>query len=121
VIIERFRALETAHELRASITLRDGSVVHVHDYLLRDGTRKYAYHWQTRHGRLRRRWDNSGHWPEVPSHPHHVHVGRATNVSASRVRDLTGAMNFIAKALRQQAHGQLPPPARRRTPRGRRR
>ena len=52
VTIERFRAIEAAHELRASITLRDGSVLHVRDYVFRDGTRKYAYHWQSRRGRL---------------------------------------------------------------------
>ncbi len=61
VHIDRFRSIETAHELRARVFLRDGSVLHIRDYLFRDGTRKYAYHWQTATGRLRRRWDNSGH------------------------------------------------------------
>ncbi|MCK6556841.1 DUF6516 family protein [Candidatus Binatia bacterium] len=115
VTIERFRYLEAAHELRASIALRDGSVVHVRDYLFRDGTRKYAYHWQTSEGRLRRRWDNSGPWPDLPSHPHHVHVRSATNVSASPIRDLAGAMCFVAEALRRS------PQQRRPAPRGRRR
>jgi hypothetical protein len=100
VTIERFRALGAAHELRASITLLAGSVLHVRDYVFGDGTRKYAYHWQTRRGRLRRRWDNSGHWPELSSHPHHVHVGSAVNVVPSSVRDLSGALRFIAEALR---------------------
>lgn len=100
VSVERFRFIETAYELRASITLRDGSVVHVRDYLFRDGTRKYAYHWQTGRGRLRRRWDNSGHWPDVDSHPHHVHVARAENVRSAAVRDLAGAMTVIADLLR---------------------
>ena len=107
VTIERFRAIETAHELRASITLRDGSVLHVRDYVFRDGTRKYAYHWQSRRGRLRRRWDNSGHWPALPSHPHHVHAGSATKVVASSVRDLAGALQAIAQTFQ-------PTPARRR-------
>jgi hypothetical protein len=69
VTIDRFRTFETAHELRVSITFRDQSVLHVRDYVFRDATRKYAYHWQTARGRLRRRWDNSGHWPDLPSHP----------------------------------------------------
>ena len=99
VTIERFRMIETAHELRASITLVDGSALHVRDYVFRDGTRKYAYHWQSRRGRLRRRWDNSGHWPDLPSHPHHVHVGSPMHVVASSVRDLSGALQFIADTL----------------------
>jgi len=107
VTIERFRYIDIAHELRASIALPDGSVLHVRDYLFRDGTRKYAYHWQTRRGRLRRRWDNSGHWPDLPSHPHHVYVGSAANVSATGVRDLAGAMSFIAETLRRQSRRPL--------------
>lgn len=102
VTIERFRYIDTAHELQASITLRDGSVLHVRDYLFRDGVRKYAYHWQTRRGRLRRRWDNSGHWLDLPSHPHHVHAGSAANVSATAVRDLAAALSFITETLRRQ-------------------
>jgi len=115
VTIERFRYIDIAHELRASITLPDGSVLHVRDYLFRDGTRKYAYHWQTRRGRLRRRWDNSGHWPDLPSHPHHVHVGSAANVSATGVRDLAGAMSFIAETLRRQSWRPLHSAAARRS------
>ena len=113
VTIERFRYIEIAHELRASITLRDESVLHVRDYLFRDGTRKYAYHWQSQRGRLRRRWDNSGHWPDLPSHPHHVHVGSAANVSGTGVRDLVGAMSFIAGTLRTQPRRALRPAAAR--------
>lgn len=100
VRVERFRSVETAHELRATISFGDGSVLHVRDYLFRDGSRKYAYHWQTASGRLRCRWDNSGHWPEITSHPHHVHVGTAKDVRASVVRDLAGALAAIASRLR---------------------
>ncbi len=99
VDIERFRAFDVAHELRASITLVDGSLLHVRDYLFRDGTRKYAYHWQSPAGRLRRRWDNSPHWPHIATHPHHVHVGSRMNVEASVVRDFGGAMRLIAEMV----------------------
>lgn len=113
VTIERFRYIDTAHELRASITLQDRSVLHVRDYLFRNGTRKYAYHWQTRHGRLRRRWDNSGHWPDLPSHPHHVHVGSAAKVSATAVRDLAGALRVIAEILQSRPRRGLRRPSAR--------
>ncbi len=59
--IDCFRRLGTAHELRATIILVDGSQLHIRDYVFIDGTRKYSYHWQSAAGRLRRRWDNSGH------------------------------------------------------------
>lgn len=102
VRVERFRWFESAHELRATITLRDGSMLYVRDYLFRDGTRKYVYHWQSASGRLRRRWDNTGHWPDVVSHPHHVHVGASGNVRASSVRDLAGALTAIASILQRK-------------------
>jgi hypothetical protein len=101
VAVERFRHFGSAHELRASITFSDESILHVRDYLFRDGSRKYAYHWQTRHGRMRRRWDNSAHWPEIATHPHHVHIGKRVNVKPSSVRDLAGALASIADVLRQ--------------------
>jgi len=102
VHVDRFRSIETAHELRGRVLLRDGSVLHIRDYLFRDRTRKYAYHWQTATGRLRRRWDNSGHWPEIASHPHHVQVGSAKNVQASSVRDLAGVLAAIGAELRRR-------------------
>ena len=100
VRVERFRFIETTHELQATITLRDGSLLHVRDYVFRDGTRKYAYHWQSATGRMHRRWDNSGHWPDIASHPHHVHIRSTNNVRASAVHDLAGALAAIAAVLR---------------------
>lgn len=40
---------------------------------------KYSFHWQDSDGNLRKRWDNAPHHPELPTHPHHVHV--ASNAS----------------------------------------
>ena len=34
---------------------------------------KYSFHWQDAGGRLRKRWDNAPHYPDIPTHPHHVH------------------------------------------------
>lgn len=41
---------------------------------------KYAFHWQDAESRLRRRWDNAAHHPEITTHPHHVHEGADENV-----------------------------------------
>lgn len=36
---------------------------------------KYRVHWQTRDGKLRKRWDNAPHHTEVKTFPNHVHIG----------------------------------------------
>jgi hypothetical protein len=41
---------------------------------------KYSFHWQSADAKLRKRWDNAAHHPEVPTHPHHVHDSTEANV-----------------------------------------
>ena len=98
--VERFRVVGASYELRAVLTLQDGAQLFVKDYLFLNGTRKYAYHWQDREGRLRCRWDNAPHWQDVTSYPHHQHVGPEGVVRASTVRTLEDALQFI------RAHSQ---------------
>jgi Family of unknown function (DUF6516) len=98
--VERFRSVGASYEFRALITLHDGSQLFVKDYLFVDGTRKYAYHWQDREGRLRCRWDNAPHWPEVTSYPHHQHVGSEEVVTASDVRTSAEALQYIREQSR---------------------
>ena len=36
---------------------------------------KYSYHWQDKQGKMLIRWDNSPHWKELETYPHHKHIG----------------------------------------------
>ncbi len=36
---------------------------------------KYRVNWQSREGTLKRRWDNSSHYPDIETFPQHVHIG----------------------------------------------
>jgi len=36
---------------------------------------KYRHHWQDRHSRLLKRWDNAPHYPAIDTFPHHLHNG----------------------------------------------
>jgi len=93
--VERFRVAGASYELRAVISLNDGSKLFVKDYLFLDGTRKYAYHWQDSEGQLLCRWDNAPHWKALNSYPHHRHVGRNGVVESSDVRTLEDALKEI--------------------------
>lgn len=44
----------------------------------------YRYHWTDAQQRLRRRWDNAPHHPDVPGFPHHVHEGSEDRVQEGR-------------------------------------
>lgn len=35
--------------------------------------KKYSFHWQDSHGRLKRRWDNAPHYKGLFNFPHHIH------------------------------------------------
>jgi hypothetical protein len=36
---------------------------------------KYRHHWQDRHSRLLKRWDNAPHYPAIDTFPHHLPDG----------------------------------------------
>ena len=69
---------------RYRLTLRDGDLLEMFERFQvveeRLQVAKYSFHWQRTDGRLRKRWDNAAHHPEVPTHPHHVHDGAEATV-----------------------------------------
>ena len=75
----RERATLVDGYIRARLVLVDESYlefaeyVHVVDETIQVVT--YSYHWATSDNRLLRRWDNTPHFPELPSFPHHIHQG----------------------------------------------
>ena len=98
-VVLRFRETRSTYQFVATIKLRDDTELHVKDYLFADGSHKYAYHWQCRDGSLIARWDNAPHWPNVGSHPHHVHRGDVESVEMTTVRSLYDAMVEIQSFL----------------------
>jgi hypothetical protein len=95
VEVERFRIEGDSYELRAVFVLADQSKLFVKDYLFLDGTRKYAYHWQSQEGQFISRWDNAPHWKAVESYPHHRHAGSESVVEVSHVRTLEDVLKYI--------------------------
>lgn len=48
---------------------------------------------------LRRRWDNSPHFPDLPGFPHHCHVEYEDKVESSEALNLETLLEFIAKHI----------------------
>ena len=59
---------------KGTIIFFDESVLHIKQIIIGELTFKYAYHWQDREGNLICRWDNSPHWPNIVTYPHHKHI-----------------------------------------------
>lgn len=54
---------------------------------------RYSYHYQDESGELIFRYDNAPHYPNLPTHPHHKHVGTA--VESAEVPDLSEVLREI--------------------------
>ena len=86
---------------KGKVTFTDGSVLFIRQVVLRGFTFMYAYHWQNRERQLICRWDNSAHWPEVATYPHHKHIMQQNEivVSESHGGDLEHVFEEIAKKI----------------------
>jgi Family of unknown function (DUF6516) len=59
----------------------------------------YRYHWADAQQRLRRRWDNAPHHPELPGFPHHIHDGSEDNVRDGRPLSLLDLLAHIEATI----------------------
>lgn len=87
----------SATSLVAKVEFKDRSLLHIKDYVLIEGKRKYSYHWQDAQGRLITRWDNSPHHRELSTFPHHRHLPE--EVVASRERTIKDVLVVIKDAI----------------------
>lgn len=79
----------------------DGSLLDFDEViLLRDGQLvklRYAYHYQDESGEVIFRYDNSPHFPDIVTYPHHKHVG--STVEPAQVPDLSEVLREIEQTL----------------------
>mgnify|MGYP005848658475 CR=1 FL=1 len=60
---------------------------------------RYSYHWQDALGRLKSRWDNAPHYPQLPHAPHHRHLNDETVTPVSMQPDIFDILKEIELAL----------------------
>lgn len=92
-----YKRYGSAASLVAKVEFKDGSLLHIKDYLFIAGSRKYSYHWQDTQGRLITRWDNSPHHKGLPTFPHHKHLSE--EVLASKERTIKDVLIVIQHAI----------------------
>lgn len=85
--------------LKLQIILEDNSKLHVKEYRFSDETHKYAYQWSEADGTLKIRWDNAEHWPNIPTFPHHKHIGGDTQVFPATETALEQVLKLIVASF----------------------
>jgi len=77
-------------EIAESFTIIDGHFV----------TLGYRYQWMDEQKeKLRKRWDNVQHFPNLPNFPHHIHIIEESNVEPSKSRNILELIELIEKEL----------------------
>jgi hypothetical protein len=90
---------------RCRLTLCDGSLLEIFElFQVEEQVQviKYSFHWQNPDGRLRKRWDNAAHHPEVSTAPFHVHYGEETNVAPYKPVNAEEVLAIIAAEITNQ-------------------
>ncbi|MBS3027985.1 DUF6516 family protein [Dolichospermum sp. ST_con] len=77
-------------EIAESFTIIEGHFV----------TLGYRYQWMDEQKeKLRKRWDNVQHFPNLPNFPHHVHIIEESNVEPSQSHNILELIEVIEKEL----------------------
>ena len=88
---------------RYRLTLRDESLLELFEFFIIESDSinvvKYSFHWQTKEGRLIKRWDNAAHHPEIITYPHHVHDEIKNSVFPYTPVDVQAILGLISAQL----------------------
>lgn len=102
--ILRERVIETEGYLRVRLTLEDNSLLEFSEYVRQTAADQpqtviYSYHWADTKGQLRKRWDNTPHYPDLPNFPHHIHDGITDAVMPGKPVNIFQVLDSIAASL----------------------
>jgi hypothetical protein len=83
--------------LRGDVLIKDGSRLHLRELVTTEPSVQrvsYTYHYQSADGMMVFRYDDTDHFPKLPSAPHHKHTGEK-DVIAANAPDLQSVLNEI--------------------------
>jgi hypothetical protein len=89
--------------LRGSLYFTDGSVLHVREYVrVQNDIERYmyVYQYQGSEGVFVFRYDNSPHFPQLATSPHHKHDGSEINVISAAPTDLSAVLEEIRSLVK---------------------
>ncbi len=84
--------------VRGDVYFADDSQLHFREFVsTQTGVNRftYVYHYQSANGDLRFRYDNTPHFPALPSFPHHKHLSDGSSVVACAAPTLAKVLTEI--------------------------
>lgn len=88
--------------IRGEVYFLDGSCLHLREFVdtERGANRyQYVYHYQNADGALIFRYDNTPHFPDLLTFPHHKHTSNEANVVAAPAPDLKQVLAEIQQLI----------------------
>ena len=92
--------------IRGVIYFLDGSQLHLREFVnVEHGIERYmyAYHYRRPDGSLIFRYDNTPHFPALPTFPHHKHEASEASVVAASPPDLQAILTEIQSLIEAPA------------------
>jgi hypothetical protein len=87
--------------IRGKLKFHDGSVLDFGEVVIVRNKQieklRYAYHYQNASGEVIFRYDNAPHYPNLPTHPHHKHVG--STIEPAQTPDLSAVLREIEQLI----------------------
>ena len=91
-------------KFRVKVILNDGGVAELFEYVSEAEGHirllKYSFHWQDVQGKLKQRWDNAPHYPDLSNSPHHVHLEDDVVREVTEVPDIIFVIEQIEQVLK---------------------
>jgi len=96
--------------IRVQATLVNGDFVEMAEYFVVETSRvltvDYRHQWMDGDKKmLRRRWDNTPHYPNLPNFPYHVHVESESNVHPDRPRRILDILAELEQIILHNMNG----------------
>ena len=88
--------------VRGNIYFLDGSLLHLREFInVQHGIERYmyVYQYQSQTGVFIFRYDNTPHFPDLPTFPHHKHDGNETSVMATIPPDLQAVFAEVRRYM----------------------
>lgn len=93
-------------QVRVRLAFQDGSKLEFSEFVRTNESASinvvvYSYHWMDEDNRLRMRWDNAPHYPNLSGFPDHIHDGNEDNVLPGEPMNLFKVLTIIAPRLNE--------------------